>query len=112
MERKINIYINKYKTSVYISLPASLTETECALLFQLLRGKSLSEIAEERHRSLKTVSCQKSKIYRKLGIRNDLTLWRDILLGFTYKTESVNDLTREITGTQFNWENENCYLSG
>ncbi|EFB1111032.1 response regulator transcription factor, partial [Escherichia coli] len=33
-------------------------------------------------RSMKTVSYQKSQIYRKLGIRNDMTFWLDILLRY------------------------------
>lgn len=109
MERKINIYINKYKTSIYLSLPASLTETECVLLFQLLRGKSLTEIAKKRYRSVKTVSCQKGKIYKKLGVKNDLTLWRDILLGFVYKAESVNSLNIELFKNQFNLGGERYF---
>ncbi|EFN6200838.1 TPA: transcriptional regulator, partial [Escherichia coli] len=44
----------------------------------LILGKSLSEIARYRNRSLKTISCQKSKLYNKLGIESDLTLWRDL----------------------------------
>ena len=76
--RCVSIYIQEYKQTVCINIPWSLTEMELLLLCQLLTGKSLSEIARYRNCSLKTLSCQKKKLYNKLGIMSVLTLWRDM----------------------------------
>ncbi|EFC6752278.1 hypothetical protein FD541_02450, partial [Escherichia coli] len=74
----MSIYIQKYEAIISVNIPLLLTEKELLLLRYLILGKSLSEIARYRNRSLKTISCQKSKLYNKLGIESDLTLWRDL----------------------------------
>lgn len=66
--------------SVVVRLPVKLSEMEYLLLGHLLKGRTLTEVARERGRSMKTVSTQKMMLYKKLGVRNDLTLWRDVVL--------------------------------
>ncbi|HAM4766604.1 TPA: LuxR family transcriptional regulator, partial [Escherichia coli] len=41
---------------------------------------TVTQISESRSRSAKTVSIQKHQIYKKLGIRNDVTFWLDLSL--------------------------------
>ena len=41
-------------------------EIEIELLSQLLKGYSVNEISKRRNRSIKTVSCQKMKLYKNL----------------------------------------------
>ncbi|EFC0691643.1 response regulator transcription factor, partial [Escherichia coli] len=45
-----------------------------------------TKISHLRNRSSKTVSSQKRQIYKKLGVRNDLTFWIDILLSPSTRT--------------------------
>ncbi|EFM6401849.1 TPA: helix-turn-helix transcriptional regulator, partial [Escherichia coli] len=50
-------------------------------VFELLvKGYTVTQISESRSRSAKTVSIQKHQIYKKLGIRNDVTFWLDLSL--------------------------------
>lgn len=44
------------------------------------KGYKIANVAQYRARSLKTVSSQKHQVYKKLGIRNDVTFWIDIIL--------------------------------
>ncbi len=56
------------------SIPADYTElsrNEREVLDLLLSGLTVSEIAQRRHRSVKTISTQKVAVLRKLGLRND-----------------------------------------
>jgi two-component system capsular synthesis response regulator RcsB len=53
-----------------------LTRTERRILQNLLAGLSLTEIASLSHRSVKTVSAHKCNSMRKLGVCNDLELFR------------------------------------
>ncbi|WP_284692554.1 helix-turn-helix transcriptional regulator [Escherichia coli] len=78
----LSVFLTHYNAELTLTLPDTLTPTELSLLRMLIQGMSVSEIARCRHRSTKTVSYQKSQIYRKLGIRNDLTFWLDILLRY------------------------------
>ncbi|EDB2713557.1 response regulator transcription factor [Salmonella enterica] len=81
--------------STHIWVCPSLTEAECEVLELLVKGYSVTRISESRFRSVKTVSLQKHQIYRKLGIRNDITFWLDLSLSsrvkmkFTYKEGTV-----------------------
>lgn len=74
------IYIHDYKLTVSINLPFFLTEKEVLLLRHLLSGKSLTEIAHYYNRSLKTISCHKIKLHKKIGVKSDITLWRELYL--------------------------------
>ncbi|ENU0688441.1 helix-turn-helix domain-containing protein [Escherichia coli] len=65
-----------------IELPCLLSEIEESLLCQLLQGNSMVDISKRRNRSIKTVSCQKMKLYKKLEVKSGLTLWRDVFLRF------------------------------
>ncbi|WMJ69174.1 response regulator transcription factor [Stenotrophomonas sp. 24(2023)] len=53
----------------------TLSRNEREVLRAWLAGRTISEIAIERHRSLKTVSTQKVSALRKLGLRNDVELY-------------------------------------
>ncbi|MED8805124.1 helix-turn-helix transcriptional regulator [Escherichia marmotae] len=69
----LKVYLPDYRVEVLLTLPDVLTSTEMSLLWMLIQGMGGAEIARRRCRSIKTVSYQKSQIYRKLRIRNDLT---------------------------------------
>ncbi|PAX77555.1 helix-turn-helix transcriptional regulator [Citrobacter sp. TSA-1] len=79
----LTVFLADYNAEVTLTLPAELTSTEVSLLRLLIQGMSVSEIARKRCRSVKTISIQKAQLYQKLGVRNDLTLWLDML--FRYK---------------------------
>ncbi|MGE6332518.1 response regulator [Stenotrophomonas sp. NPDC077659] len=55
--------------------PEPLSRNEREVLHLLLGGLTMSEIALRRHRSIKTVSTQKSAALRKLGLRNDAEIY-------------------------------------
>lgn len=60
------------------SLPPArepLSRNEREVLQLLLEGFTVSEIAQRRHRSVKTVSTQKVAALRKLGLRNDAEIY-------------------------------------
>lgn len=60
------------------SIPADYTElsrNEREVLDLLLSGLTVSEIAQRRHRSVKTISTQKVAVLRKLGLRNDAEIY-------------------------------------
>ncbi|EPB2926248.1 helix-turn-helix transcriptional regulator [Escherichia coli] len=78
----LNVHLPDYNAEVTLTLPGVLTSTEVSVLRMLIQGVSVSEIARRRCRSMKTVSYQKSQIYQKVGIRNDMTFWLDILLRY------------------------------
>ncbi|ELD0501639.1 helix-turn-helix transcriptional regulator [Escherichia coli] len=78
----LTVYLAGYNAEATLRLPDTLTPTELSLLRMLMQGMSVSEIARRRNRSMNTVSYQKSQIYRKLGIRNDMMFWLDILLRY------------------------------
>ncbi|GDT95486.1 c-di-GMP-specific phosphodiesterase [Escherichia coli] len=79
---KISINLTEYDAVMDIELPCLLSEIEESLLCQLLQGNSMVDISKRRNRSIKTVSCQKMKLYKKLEVKIDLTLWRDVFLRF------------------------------
>ncbi|EPO9567882.1 helix-turn-helix domain-containing protein [Escherichia coli] len=84
---RININLVEYNAILDIELPYSLSETEELLLHKLLQGYSMSDISKQRNRSIKTISCQKIKLYKKLGVKNDLTLWRDVFFKFKLRLQ-------------------------
>lgn len=68
-----------------------------------MKGYSSTKIPHLRNRSNKTVSSQKRHIYKKLGIRNDVTFWIDILLSpairtVFYRKGAVVNIENEIFG--------------
>ncbi|HBA4639568.1 TPA: EAL domain-containing protein [Escherichia coli] len=87
---KININLIGHDSIVSIELPYLLSEIEVSLLCQLLQGYSVNEISQKRNRSIKTVSCQKIKLYKKLGVKSDLTLWRDVFFMFKVSIQAKN----------------------
>ncbi|EDA1465493.1 helix-turn-helix domain-containing protein [Salmonella enterica] len=78
----LNVFLAHYNADITLILPDTVTPTELSLLRMLIQGMSVSEIARKRCRSVKTISCQKAHLYRKLRIHNDLTLWPDLLLRY------------------------------
>ncbi|HAX5205032.1 TPA: helix-turn-helix transcriptional regulator [Escherichia coli] len=58
----------------------ALTASERCVLELLVKGYTVTQISERRFRSVKTVSIQKHQVYKKLGIRNDVTFWLDLSL--------------------------------
>ncbi|CAD6116571.1 helix-turn-helix transcriptional regulator [Escherichia coli] len=76
----VSTYIKKHDIDVHIWITSSITKAECKVLELLLKGYTISMISESRGRSVKTVSLQKHQIYKKLGIRNDITFWLDLSL--------------------------------
>ncbi|EJP7814214.1 TPA: LuxR family transcriptional regulator [Escherichia coli] len=83
--------IKGHNIVVHMWISESLTEAECDVLKFLLKGCNTTKISQQRSRSIKTVSIQKQQIYRKLGIRNDITFWIDILLSPSIKVVFCNN---------------------
>jgi two-component system capsular synthesis response regulator RcsB len=54
------------------------TQAERQVLKYLLQGMSPSDIAKRLHRSIKTISAHKCNSMRKLGVRNDSELFRNL----------------------------------
>lgn len=79
----MRIILERYNTEVMLTLPGTLTFTELSILRMLMQGMSITEISRRRGRSGKTISCQKASLYRKLGIKNDITMWLDLLLRYS-----------------------------
>ncbi|EPR5618056.1 helix-turn-helix transcriptional regulator [Escherichia coli] len=85
MEIKKNIHyiktnIIEYDVIVHIWIYTPLTKIECSIFELLVKGYNIAHMAQYRNRSIKTVSSQKHQLYKKLGIRNDVTFWIDIIL--------------------------------
>lgn len=74
----IDVFLPQYQIRASFPVPDSLTATEITMLRLLIQGKTVSDIAAHRQRSTKTISFQKNKLYEKMGITHDLTLWRDL----------------------------------
>ena len=108
MEMKKNICyikseIKEHDVTVHLWVFVSLTKIECDVLELIMKGYSSTKISHLRNRSNKTVSSQKRQIYKKLGIRNDLTFWIDILLSpairaVFYRKGEVINIENEIFG--------------
>ncbi|GCR47879.1 helix-turn-helix domain-containing protein [Escherichia coli] len=108
MEMKKNICyikseIKEHDITVHLWVFVSLTKIECDVLELIMKGYSSTKISHLRNRSNKTVSSQKRQIYKKLGIRNDLTFWIDILLSpairaVFYRKGEVINIENEIFG--------------
>lgn len=64
---------NLQKSSAEQSV-AALSPSEFEVLRQFVAGTSVSEIAHNRNRSVKTISAQKASAMRKLGVRTDQEL--------------------------------------
>ncbi|EGM2364015.1 helix-turn-helix domain-containing protein [Salmonella enterica] len=80
--RNMRFYIGRYGKTVSIDLPF-LTEKELILLRMLMQGMNLSDISQRRERSVKTISTQKRCLYKKLGIKSDITFWADIFFMYS-----------------------------
>ncbi|WP_353622053.1 helix-turn-helix domain-containing protein [Citrobacter sp. Cpo090] len=79
-EGRININGDKSTDCTFwLYPPLCLTHTELQILYCILQGKCVDDIAEYRNRSSKTIWGQKKQIYLKLGIQSDTTLYRDLI---------------------------------
>ncbi|EFL9197494.1 helix-turn-helix transcriptional regulator [Escherichia coli] len=95
--------IKEHDITVHLWVFVSLTKIECDVLELIMKGYSSTKISHLRNRSNKTVSSQKRQIYKKLGIRNDLTFWIDIFLSpairaVFYRKGDVVHIGNEIFG--------------
>lgn len=70
---------DKYRANLRPWVAEVLTPGEMRVLKFLLTGKSLTAIAELKGRSIKTMSTQKIRLYRKLNIVSDLMLYKNLL---------------------------------
>ncbi|WP_141109898.1 EAL domain-containing protein [Escherichia albertii] len=86
----ISVFISRFNAHVELSLPVKLTEKETILLRMLMHGMDVSQISQLRYRSAKTISHQKKSLYTKLGIENDISFWRDIILKYAPSIEIEN----------------------
>ena len=91
----VRAYIREYDITAHLWICKLLTETECEVLQLLLKGYTITQISKSRGRSIKTVSLQKYQIYKKLGIRNDITFWFDLLLSSCVKIKLVHKNTSD-----------------
>ncbi|EAA9231897.1 helix-turn-helix transcriptional regulator [Salmonella enterica subsp. enterica serovar Give] len=57
-----------------------LTPAELRIIRLLLEGYKSGQIATRNFRSIKTISAQKGKAFKRLGVRNDATLLQTLLL--------------------------------
>ncbi|HCZ4708629.1 TPA: response regulator transcription factor [Salmonella enterica subsp. enterica serovar Saintpaul str. CFSAN004144] len=81
----LKFFLARYNADAILTLPGILTSTELSILRMLVQGMNITEIARRRGRSVKTISTQKARLYRKLGIHDDLTLWLDLLFRYRLK---------------------------
>ncbi|MGC0623378.1 helix-turn-helix domain-containing protein [Escherichia coli] len=72
--------IKEHDITAHIWISPSLTDAECDVLALLIKGYTVTQISKNRFRSARTVSAQKYQIYKKPGIRNDISFWLDISL--------------------------------
>ncbi|EFA4039829.1 TPA: EAL domain-containing protein [Escherichia coli] len=79
-QTSVDIFLPEYQVNVSVTLPVRQTAMELILFRLLIQGERVSDIAAYRKRSEKTISLQKSALYLKLGIRNDVTFWRELVL--------------------------------
>ncbi|HAW3719782.1 TPA: response regulator transcription factor [Escherichia coli] len=70
--RYIKQYITRHNITVHIWICSLLTETEYEVLELLIKGYTITQISKNRCRSVKTISLQKNRIYKKLNIRHDI----------------------------------------
>lgn len=70
----------EHDLTAHLWICPALTASECCVLELLVKGYTVTQISESRSRSVKTTSIQKHQIYKKLGIRNDVTFWLDLSL--------------------------------
>ncbi|WP_185159608.1 helix-turn-helix domain-containing protein [Escherichia coli] len=96
MENKENIhyikhYLKEYDFIVHIWIYTPLTKVELDVFELILKGYNITSIARHRIRSTKTVSSQKHQVYKKLGIRSDITFWIDIILSSRIKIVFCRD---------------------
>ncbi|EFH7157357.1 LuxR family transcriptional regulator [Escherichia coli] len=75
----------EHNITAHIWVYPSLTEVECEVLELLVKDYSVTRLSESGLRSVKNVSLQKHQIYKKLGLRNDITFWLDLSLSARVK---------------------------
>ncbi|MFK8259604.1 helix-turn-helix transcriptional regulator [Erwinia sp. AnSW2-5] len=70
-ERKYGPYVMR---KIDDEFPALFSPAETDLVFDILEGKRITDIARERGRNIKTISTQKSSIMKRLNIKNNSEL--------------------------------------
>lgn len=78
----VTVLLPEYNIEVCLPIKINLTVAEMVILELLLQGKDVSEIATYRQKSPKTISSQKLQLYKKIGIKNDITFWREVILRY------------------------------
>lgn len=56
-----------------------LTKKEVIIITYLLNGKTVTDIAKLTNRDVRTISTQKNNAYKKLGVKNDISLLATLL---------------------------------
>ncbi|ELD0440779.1 EAL domain-containing protein [Escherichia coli] len=97
----VSVFIDRFNAHVDLSLPVALTEKEVILLRMLMHGMEVSQISRLRSRSAKTISHQKLSLYKKLGIENDVSFWRDILFKYISSVKIENQAHNVITENDY-----------
>lgn len=69
----------QYQVNIRPWVAEILSPNEMRLLQSLLDGRSLTATATAWGRSIKTLSTRKIRLYDKLGIRNDMLLYKNLL---------------------------------
>ncbi|HAX5111596.1 TPA: helix-turn-helix domain-containing protein [Escherichia coli] len=66
-----------------------MSDAEKEILKCTMRGMNVTDIANYRFRSVKTVCIQKKQVYAKLGIKNDISFWLDLYMKYQLKFSSM-----------------------
>ncbi|EEH8383401.1 response regulator transcription factor [Salmonella enterica subsp. enterica serovar Montevideo] len=83
------VFLTQYNVVIRLTIPGNITKEEQNLCGLLLQGRTISDIAQFRNRSIKTISTQKKRLYQKLGVKNDISFWRDVFFKFKMDISSV-----------------------
>lgn len=78
----VTVLLPEYNIEFCLPIKINLTVAEMVILELLLQGNDVSEIATYRQKSPKTISSQKLQLYKKLGIKNDIVFWREVIFRY------------------------------
>lgn len=87
---ELSVFLEEFAATINVTLPEMISEEDKQLLKLLMQEMSAAEIAQHKNCSAKTLSHQKNQLYEKLGIRSDLTFWRDLFLQYTPEIVSAS----------------------
>ncbi|HAX5102336.1 TPA: helix-turn-helix domain-containing protein [Escherichia coli] len=83
------IYSSIYNVTINLTIPDVLSDAEKEILKCTMCGMNVTDIANYRFRSVKTVCFQKKQVYAKLGIKNDISFWLDLYMKYQLNFLSV-----------------------